>query len=361
MRSITLIFAVLSAGRVSCSYSPEDQPVSNIKSDERIVFSTTDAWLSEDRRSWTVPIHAWVYEPETTSVRKAALAVTLKTKHGLEATAETKANFDRRTQLFVVDNERGKRPVVQLAGKVFSLPKTQPNGHTTSHIQLDMAAISGATQDGKLTYSVVLPTGDTRKFQGNINVVSPKGISVISDLDDTVKVTEVTDRKAMLDRTFFRDFEAVPGMAKLYTSWAKRGVAFHFVSSSPCHLYGPLDEFLTESGFPARSLSLKLVRLKDETFWDIFKNGAETKPKQILPILKMWPQRRFILVGDSGQQDPEVYAAILRKFPKQIERVYIRNVTGAASTDERFLKVFAEIDPEKWKLFTDPAELVLPN
>ena len=220
VRHLPLVFTALSSGLVSCSSAVEASPVSNLKSDERIVFFATDARPSEDGRSWRVPIHAWVHELESTRVRKAAFAATLKAKYGLEVTAKTTANFDRRTRLFVVDNERGKRVVVRLAGKTFSLPETQPNGHTTAEIQLDAASVSKVAQNGKLTFSAVLPTGDTRRFSGNVNVVARRGISVISDIDDTVKITEVTDRKAMLDRTFFRDFEAAPGMAELYTSWA---------------------------------------------------------------------------------------------------------------------------------------------
>ena len=43
-------------------------------------------------------------------------------------------------------------------------------------------------------------------------------------------------------------------------------------------------------------------------------------------ILADFPRRRFLLVGDSGEQDPEIYGAIARKHPEQVERIFIRNV-----------------------------------
>ena len=89
-------------------------------------------------------------------------------------------------------------------------------------------------------------------------------------------------------------------MPALYRRWAKQGATFHFVSSSPWHLYEPIDEFLSSNDFPPRSLSLKLVRLTDKTLFDLFKEGTETKPAQIEPILARFPGRRFVLVGDSG-------------------------------------------------------------
>ena len=67
-----------------------------------------------------------------------------------------------------------------------------------------------------------------------------------------------------------------------------------------------------------------------------------------------------MLVGDSGEQDPEVYASLLARYPRQIERVYIRNVTGARANDARFGPLFGSLPRERWALFTDPAALKLP-
>ena len=339
----------------------EELNVTNLKSDERVVFFTTDARRSRDGRAWTVPIHAWVHEYERSTVRKRAIAAALKQKYGLEATAKTEKNFDRRVQLFLVDNERGKRVVIRLLGKTFALPPTGANGHTRTEIELDADDVSQAARVDTLTFSAILPEGDERSFTGSVNLVDDKGLSVISDIDDTVKITHVTDRQKMFERTFLRDFEAAPGMAAFYQRLATRGAVFQFVSSSPWHLYEPLDEFLTASGFPARSMSLKLIRLKDRTIQNLFKKGTETKPEQIEPMLKAYPGRRFILIGDSGEHDPEVYAALLKKYPQQIERIFIRNVTNASPTDERYRQTFAGIEPKKWTLFTDPAKLELPE
>ena len=67
-----------------------------------------------------------------------------------------------------------------------------------------------------------------------------------------------------------------------------------------------------------------------------------------------------MLVGDSGEQDPEVYADLLREFPDRILGVFIRNVTGEAPDNDRFAALFRDIDSERWRLFDDPATLELP-
>ena len=306
-------------------------------------------------------MHAWVHERDDSRVRKALFAGLLAEKYGLEATAETAANFDERFGAFVVDNERDEHVVVALAGRTFALPPTAPNGHASAELELDAGWVSSIARGGRLRFSAVLPSGDERVFAGEVNLVDETGWSVVSDIDDTVKVTEVADRRAMFDRTFFQDFQAAPGMAELYARWARRGATFHFVSSSPWNLYEPLDGFMTSAGFPSRTLSLKLVRVKDETLLDLLRKGTETKPAQIEPILARFPRRRFVLVGDSGEQDPEVYGALATTHPEQIEHVYIRNVDRSARSDDRYRKAFATVAADRWTLFTDPSGLVLPG
>ncbi len=66
---------------------------------------------------------------------------------------------------------------------------------------------------------------------------------------------------------------------------------------------------------------------------------------------------RCRLVGDSGEDDPEVYAEALRRHPKQIARIYIRNITAARRDDARFAKTFAGIEAARWLLFEDPGEI----
>jgi len=60
--------------------------------------------------------------------------------------------------------------------------------------------------------------------------------------------------------------------------------------------------------------------------------------------------RTFVLVGDSGEYDPEIYGFLARKYPKCIHQIFIR----AVKDDERFLKAFKDIPREKWLVFTDP-------
>jgi len=341
--------------------SSSEEPVfSNVKPDEHVVFFRTSGWLDTTRHEWHLPIHGWIYEPEDSSSRKAAFETALEKQFGLVADKKTAPILARRLNLLIADNERDKGIVIQIAGRNYELPPSADNGHIKTTIAIPLADVEEYSSNGFIDYVAVTRAPESREFKGMVRLVEPSGRSVISDIDDTVKITDVTERRSMLNHTFLLDFVAAPGMAQLYGDWATDGVSFHFVSSSPWQLYSPLSEFLDDNGFPWATFNLKAIRFRDETIFDLFKKGTETKPAIIEQILVMYPGRQFVLVGDSGEQDPEVYAGLLRKHPEQVLKVYIRNVTAETADNARFTAVFDDIDAARWQLFEDPQSLTLP-
>jgi phosphatidate phosphatase APP1 len=106
---------------------------------------------------------------------------------------------------------------------------------------------------------------------------------------------------------------------------------------------------------------LKEFRWKNRTFFSLFASPEKYKPGVIESLLKQFPNRKFILIGDSGERDPEIYGALARKFPAQIIRIYIRDVTNEAAGSERYQKAFRSIPRETWQIFREPNELPLPT
>jgi phosphatidate phosphatase APP1 len=146
-------------------------------------------------------------------------------------------------------------------------------------------------------------------------------------------------------------------MAGLYQRWAADGAAFHYVSSSPWQLYEPLAQFARDAGFPEGVFHMKKVRLKDRSILRLFDDPFDTKPPVIRELLERYPHRRFILVGDSGEKDPEVYGAIARQFPEQVMAIYIRDVTGEDASAQRYRAAFRDTAPETWRVFQSASEL----
>ena len=160
---------------------------------------------------------------------------------------------------------------------------------------------------------------------------------MISDIDDTVKITEIpAGDKIKVRNTFFRDFVAAPGMAKMYQGLGE--ASFHYVSGGPWQLFKPLASFLwgPSGGFPEGSFHMRNVRknvLSLDTWKDLlelFDGDAtrEQKVSQISEIMSKYPARTFILVGDSGEYDPEVYNDIRALFPQQVQEIFIRDVVN---------------------------------
>ena len=324
-----------------------------LSADERVLFFATDA--ARTATGWEVPVHAWVHAIEPARKRKAILGSLLERAIGREITGEARAHFDRRVGLMCADNRGRKRVVIEIAGQEHTIPPTASNGHSHASLHLDAEQVARHADGDRLPVATVLADG--RRFEGSVRLVPPTGLSIISDIDDTLKITDVLDKAAMLQRTFLDPFVSAPGMPELVQRMSAQGALLHVVSSSPWHLYEPLEALLDSDGFPPRSMSLKMVRVKDASVMNLVKKGTETKPAQILPILKRFPERRFVLLGDSGEQDPEVYGQLLRRYPDRVQSIWIRNVDASRPSDARYRSAFEAIDPGRWSLFTDPTAL----
>ena len=137
----------------------------------------------------------------------------------------------------------------------------------------------------------------------SIDVIDHLGISIISDIDDTIKITGVLDGKdTILQNTFFRKARQVPHMSEVYQNWASIGAHIHYVSNSPWQVFPALSEFMTQQHFPQGS-----VHLRNVGTGDLLRNKpGKHKLEVISAILRDFPHRKFILVGDSGEMDPEM-------------------------------------------------------
>jgi hypothetical protein len=335
--------------------------MSQIKADEQVIFFPTDAHQSDDGESWTIPIHGWIFEPEEHDLLRRAAMHELHEILDLPENLPTAAILDDRLRPFLVDNERSKEISIRIADEQHTLPSSDRDGHFLGTIQLSTAKVDDHLKDGRLHFQAVTSPGDERVFAGLVYCLSPEGVSMISDIDDTIKITNVRNRRALVENTFLRDFQAVDGMAALYRQWAEKGAQLHFVSASPWQLYEPLARFTSDAGFPDAIFNLKRFRLKDSSFFELFEDPIAFKLSIIEPLFQDFPARRFILVGDSGEKDPETYGTLARNHPGQIIGIYIRDVTNEPRDAPRYREAFRDVPSEKWQLFDDPATLQWPD
>ncbi len=355
-RAIASIVGILSSA-VSVRYGlAGSKSVSNIGANEHAVLFTSNSWIDSQSGTCYIPINGWVYKRSERRIVRALFGELLQRKYGLSRSAETEENFKHRTSLLTADEEQGKRIVIKLLGKRYAIENSASNGHFATTIEVDAASVQQFAGQS-IPFELVLRPSDSRRFKGQSLLIGEQGVSVISDIDDTVKLSYVTDHKKLFESSFFNDFLPVEGMSDLYRKWEQSGARFHYVSSSPWQLYEPLVDFMNAHDFPNATLSLKQVRFKDETFFNLFKSATKTKPQAIEAILKIYPNRKFILLGDSGEKDAEVYASIARNHEPQIAKIYIRNIDGSADLNARYEPVFEGVSKSKWQTFKSPAEI----
>lgn len=164
---------------------------------------------------------------------------------------------------------------------------------------------------------------------GRVFVPDPRNsVVVVSDIDDTILKTGLTQRWAAAGRTFLRDVadrKPVPGMATLYAGLSRaegpgRAVPFYYVSTGSWNYYDYLVAFLELHRFPRGPLFL--------TDWGpdsqrLMRDGREHKRTTIRSLVASHPEASFVLVGDVGQGDPETYEVIAREFPDRVRAIFL--------------------------------------
>jgi len=207
---------------------------------------------------------------------------------------------------------------------------TDRHGYATVHVP------AAGLEPGWHTYTVTATSDDRRRrtttAHGDVIVPDPQApLAVISDLDDTVIRTGMTDGLAAVRRTLFGRAgtrHAIPGMAALYSGLRSGKAhaaepAFFYVSTGPWSLYDMHVEFLNMQGFPKGPLFL--------TDWGpqerrVMRSGQEHKRLTISRLFTSFPNTKFLLFGDSGEHDPEIYVEAARQYPDSVESIIIRDV-----------------------------------
>lgn len=156
---------------------------------------------------------------------------------------------------------------------------------------------------------------------------------VVSDLDDTVIRTGATSRLKMMRTVLLNNPHSrvpFPGVPAFYRA-LYRGADGHgenpifFISSSPWNFYRLFEDFLDLHDVPPGPILLKDFGFSPEKLWK--RPHEEHKLEHVRNLLRTYPDLPFVLVGDSGQQDPEIFRQVVDEAPERIAAVFLRDVT----------------------------------
>ncbi|MFK7970575.1 MAG: App1 family protein [Bacteroidia bacterium] len=166
------------------------------------------------------------------------------------------------------------------------------------------------------------------------------GFGIISDIDDTLLVTEVRSKARMVQNTLFENAltrRTFPDTPELYRRMhaAPDGTGFNpvfYLSSSPWNLYDFLEKFIQFQRFPEGPLILRDVGLSRKHM--LASSHNTHKSAHIRDILTLFENLPFLLFGDSGEKDPYIFAKAVNAFQGRIRHVFIRDVAGKKHSEE---------------------------
>lgn len=193
-----------------------------------------------------------------------------------------------------------------------------PDARLWHEIELDLLEPHDAAAPTRATAGVMVPPPGAR-------------FGVVSDIDDTVITTHVTSTFKMLLTVLFSNahvrmpFEGIAAFYRALHDGASGAEAnpIFYVSNGPWNLYGLLIEF-----FKLNEIPLGPLFLRDFGPHILFPSKPHMRHKvaHIERILEAYPHLPFILIGDSGERDPEIYAEITTRYASRIRAIYIRSV-----------------------------------
>ena len=156
---------------------------------------------------------------------------------------------------------------------------------------------------------------------------------IISDVDDTIIQSHALKPIKKIKTLALKTAEnriAFPGVAEFYSALTKgKGEEcknpLWFISGSSWNLYDLLSEFCRLKNIPKAPFCLRTLGITPNNW--VKSATIDHKMDEIRPVMDLMDPLPFILIGDSGQQDPEVYKKVVEEYPGRIKAIYIRDVT----------------------------------
>ena len=316
-------------------------------------------WREHGEWFWQIQgnVHHPVSRPIGAYLFRRALGFT-----GLTLSPLERLRWQQRSAPFLAYHQAKRVLHLRLERQQFHLAPSSPTGHFGGVFPLpQLGSIqTDPPPDGRSFERTVWVGSRTvgRELSMVIHSLNGPGMDVITDVDDTIKITGVQDPTEALRNTFLRPFQPVPGLAARLTHWAAvHRSQMHYVTGSPWQLYGPLTAFTREQGFPIGSWAMPTFRFNDRESRRRLRQPELHKMTALRTLLTRAAERQFVCLGDSGERDPEIYTAIAREFPGRIRRIFIRELGGESVDSVRYRTARAGVSDAEFRLFRSAAEL----
>jgi phosphatidate phosphatase APP1 len=210
--------------------------------------------------------------------------------------------------------------------------------------KLSLRAVGSPWPQGEVPIDVRArtPEGKVVRARGTALVYPPGPVRiVVTDFDDTLARTKVARKLRLAWKTLAGDpsrIKPVEGMAHFLDQLcAEQPAAVVYLSAAPVNLYPRLKAFLDREGFPRGPLLLRNIGLgRANDPW----SALDYKVSHLEQIRRTFPEGRFVLIGDSGERDPEAYRIRRDRHPESVEAIFIRTVEKRGGDEaDRFRRI----------------------
>jgi hypothetical protein len=183
-------------------------------------------------------------------------------------------------------------------------------------------------------------------------LVPPTGTTIISDVDDILRVTKIYKPKEGLLNSFARPFAPWLNMPEIYANLSRSlpNMHFHYLTTTPEQITRNYMQFIYNN-YPGGSFDTRPLNFSDVS--------ATLKIRKFLltKIFQTFPERKFILVADTSNSDVmSAYPEMATEFPGQVSCILLRN-TSATDPDNRFpydTKGFKDLNTNSYMFFNVP-------
>lgn len=335
-------------------------------------------WTSE---GWNIRFHGNVYkQPNTSEEKLNDLANIFLVGTDIEDLPEEQQKNARNltASIFVLQQGDVEVDTIHLEPAPGQGSSGQPGGGGAEEA-------SGGTQDVQLPYNTTIegdfdafvpiklngltPGNETSKIQrlnthvegatlgnGTAYLVPPTGISIVSDIDDILRVTKIYDPKEGLLNSFARDFVPWENMPDIYANWSATVPDVHFIyaSTTPEQVSRAYMQFIY-ANYPGGSFDTRPLNFSD------VKATLSIRMFLLNKMFETFPQRKFVLVADTSNSDVmKDYPQLAHDRPDQVQCILLRN-TSATDDSDHFpydTSGFEGIDQSKYMFFKHADDLI---
>ncbi|MFO7956601.1 MAG: phosphatase domain-containing protein [Candidatus Brocadiia bacterium] len=246
-------------------------------------------------------------------------------------------NLVRSARLLDTDEYEDRPVTITVANRTF---ETLTNRDGVYRIRVDCGKQAFPPGRTEVRVRVEIESGHSVVTSGTAYIY-PADVSrvVVSDFDDTLCHTGATEGAEVVWRVLTWDperMEPVQGMKDFLSalSKAREGAPqfpVFYLSAGPVNFQPRVEEFLERNGFPPGTLLLRNFGIGGDA--DPF-SSEKYKTQHLTPLFGMYPEARFVLIGDSGEKDPKVYAGLRADYSDRVPAIFIRRVGGAERPED---------------------------